>query len=76
MMLKLTVIDVLKQKTFAFIGIISGLILGITYYFLTLGMALSHVTTDIEFLPAYIIASISLTAIVAILAGINIALVA
>ena len=76
MMLKLTVIDILKQRTFAFIGITSGLILGITYYFLTLGMALSHVTTDIEFLPVYMIASISLTGIVAILAGINIALVA
>ena len=74
-MLKLTVIDILKQRTFAFIGIISGLILGITYYFLTLGMALSHVTTDIESLPVYMVASISLTGIVAILAGINIALV-
>ena len=39
-------------------------------------MALSHVTTDIDFLPVYKITSISLTGIVAILAGINIALVA
>ena len=52
-MLKLTIIDILKQRTFAFIGIVSGLILGITYYFLTLGMAFSHVTADIEFLPVY-----------------------
>ena len=72
-MLKLTVIDILRQRTFAFIGIISGLILGMTYYFLTLGMALTHVTVDIELLPAYMIASISLTGIVAVLAGINIA---
>ena len=76
MMLKLTVIDILRQRTFAFIGIISGLILGMTYYFLTLGMALTHVTVDIELLPAYMIASISLTGIVAVLAGVNIALVA
>ena len=75
-MLKLTIIDILKQRTFAFIGIVSGLILGITYYFLTLGMAFSHVTADIEFLPVYMMTSISLTGIVAILAGINIALVA
>jgi len=75
-MLKLTVIDILKQRTFAFIGITSGLILGITYYFLTLNMALSHVTADIEFLPEYMIASVSLTGVVAILAGINVALVA
>ena len=76
MMLNLTVIDILKQRTFALIGIISGTVLGITYYFLTLGMTLSHVTADIEFLPAYIVTSISLTGVVAILAGINIALVA
>ena len=76
MMLKLTVIDILRQRTFAFIGIISGLILGITYYFLTLGMALSHVTNDIELFPLYMTASVGLTGIVAILAGINIALVA
>ena len=76
MMLKLTVVDILKQRTFATIGIISGLILGITYYFLTLGMALSHVTNDIELFPLYMTASVGLTGIVAILAGINIALVA
>ena len=58
MMLKLTVIDILRQRTFAFIGIISGLILGITYYFLTLGMALTHVTVDIELLPAYMLSLI------------------
>ena len=76
MMLKLTVVDILRQRTFASIAIISGLILGVTYYFLTLDMALTHVTVDIELLPAYMIASISLTGIVAILAGVNIALVA
>ena len=75
-MLKLTVVDILRQRTFASIAIISGLILGVTYYFLTLDMALTHVTVDIELLPAYMIASISLTGIVAILAGVNIALVA
>ena len=31
-MLKLTMIDILKQKTFMLIGIISGSILGIVYY--------------------------------------------
>ena len=76
MMLKLTMIDILKQKTFMLIGIISGSILGIVYYFLTLDMVLSHITTDVELFPIYIGASITLTGIVAILAGINIALVA
>ena len=76
MMLKLTVKDILKQKTFAMIAVISGLILGIVYYFLTLEMALSHMTTEIELMPLYMAGSISLTGIVAVLAGINIALVA
>ena len=76
MMLKLTIKDVLKQKLFGVIGIISGTSLGILYYFLTLEIALTHLTTEIELLPMYMTASITLTVIVAILAGINIALVA
>ena len=76
MMLKLTIKDVLKQKPFGMIGIISGISLGILYYFLTLEMALTHMTTEIELLPMYMTASITLTVIVAVLAGINIALVA
>ena len=75
-MLKLTIKDVLKQKPFGMIGIISGISLGILYYFLTLEMALQHMTTEIELLPMYMTASITLTVIVAVLAGINIALVA
>ena len=76
MMLKLTIKDVLKQKTFAMIAIISGLVLGVVYYFLTLEMALSHLSTEIELMPLYMAGSISLTVVVAVLAGINIALVA
>ena len=76
MMLKLTIKDVLKQKPFGMIGVISGISLGVLYYFLTLEMALTHMTIEIELLPMYITASITLTAIVAVLAGINIALVA
>ena len=75
-MLKLTVRDILKQKTFGVVAIISGLVLGIVYYFLTLEMALSHMSTEIELMPLYMAGSISLTVIVAVLAGINIALVA
>ena len=76
MMLKLTVKDILKQKTFAMIAVISGLILGTVYYFLTLEMTLVHMSSEIELLPLYMTASISLTGIVAVLGGINIALVA
>ena len=76
MMLKLTIKDILKQRTFGMIGIISGITLGVLYYFLTLEMALTHLSAEIELLPLYMAASIGLTGIVAILAGINIALVA
>ena len=76
MMLKLTIKDILKQKTFGLISIISGISLGVLYYFLTLEMALTHFSTEIELLPFYITASIGLTGVVAVLAGINIALVA
>ena len=75
-MLKLTIKDVLKQKPFGMIGVISGISLGILYYFLTLEMALTHMATEMELLPMYMTASITLTVIVAVLAGINIALVA
>ena len=75
-MLKLTIKDILKQKIFGGVAIISGLILGVVYYFLTLEMALSHLSTEIELMPLYMAGSISLTVVVAVLAGINIALVA
>ena len=75
-MLKLTIKDILKQKPFGIIGIISGITLGILYYFLTLEMALTHLSTDIELLPMYMSVSIMLTGVVAMLGGINIALVA
>ena len=75
-MLKLTIKDVLKQKPFGMIGIISGISLGTLYYFLTLEMAPTHMATEMELLPMFMTASITLTVIVAVLAGINIALVA
>ena len=50
--------------------------MGTVYYFLTLEMTLVHMSSEIELLPLYMTASISLTGIVAVLGGINIALVA
>ena len=76
MMLKLTIKDVLRQKTYATIAVISGLVLGTVYYFLTLEMGLTHMATEVGLLPMYMASSIILTAVVAVLAGINIALVA
>ena len=76
MMLKLTVKDILKQKSFGVIAVISGVLLGLVYYFLTLSSALNHFAIDVVVSPQYLAASVGLTFIVAILGGINIALVA
>ena len=72
----MTIVDILRQKTFAGISIISGLILGIVYYLLTINMTLSHFVAGVGLSPIYIFTSITLTGVVAVLAGINIALVA
>ena len=76
MMLKLTVKDILRQKSFGVIAVISGVLLGLVYYFLTLSSALNHFAIDVVVSPQYLAASVGLTFIVAILGGINIALVA
>jgi len=75
MMLKLTVRDILRQKSFGSIAVISGVLLGIAYYFLTLSSATTHFQIDMVVSPEYIAASIGLTFVVAILGGTNIALV-
>ena len=75
MMLKMTIKDILKQPVFAGIAIVSGFIIGLLYYFLTLSSAIAHFDVDISIMPVYIAASIILTFIVAVLGGINISLV-
>ena len=75
MMLKLTMKDILKQKPFAFIAISSGAILGLDYYFLTLSSAVSQNLVSLVVSPEYLAGSIGLTFVVAVLGGINIALV-
>ena len=57
------------------IAIISGITLGLFYYFLTLEMAMTHMSMEVELLPMYMVTSIGLTGIVASLGVINIALV-
>ena len=75
MMLKLTIRDILRQKSFGAIAIISGFLLGLVYYFLTLSSAVDHNLTALVVSPQYLAASIGLTCAVAVLGGINIALV-
>jgi len=68
--------NVLTTKRYAAIAIISGVALGIIYYFLTMSMLPSHLDTTMELMPSYIITSIGLTIIISALAGINFALMA
>ena len=75
MMLKLTVRDILRQKSFGSIAVISGVLLGLAYYFLTLSSAVNHNLVTLVVSTEYLVASIGLTLVVAILGGINIALV-
>jgi len=74
-MLKLTIRDILRQKSFGTIAIISGFLLGVVYYFLTLSSVINHNLIALVVSPQYLVASVGLTCIVAILGGINIALV-
>ena len=75
MMLKLTIKDILRQKSFGAIAVISGVLLGLVYYFLTLSSAVNHNLVALVVSTEYLAASIGLTFVVAILGGINIALV-
>jgi len=47
MMLKLTIKDILRQKSFGAIAVISGVLLGLVYYFLTLSSVFNHFAMDI-----------------------------
>ena len=68
--------NVLRIKKFAIIGIISGVGLGIIYYFLTMSMLPTHFDTAVELAPHYILTSIGLTIAISTLAGINFAMMA
>ena len=68
--------NVLRIKKFAIIGIVSGVGLGIIYYFLTMSMLPTHFDTAVELAPHYILTSIGLTIAISTLAGINFAMMA
>ena len=66
--------NILTIRKYAMIGIISGIGLGIIYYFLTMSMLPTHFDTAVKLAPHYIITSIGLTIIISTLAGINFAI--
>ena len=68
--------NVLTMRKYAIIGIISGVGLGIIYYFLTMSMLPTHFDVEVELAPHYILTSIGLTIVISTLAGINFAMMA
>ncbi len=68
--------NILTTRKYAMIGIISGVGLGIIYYFLTMSMLPTHFDVAVELAPHYIITSIGLTIAISTLAGINFAMMA
>ncbi len=68
--------NVLTTKRYATVAIISGVGLGIIYYFLTMSMLPTHIGTAVKIMPSYIATSIVLTIVISALAGINFALMA
>ena len=68
--------NVLKIRRYATIGIVSGVGLGIIYYFLTMSMLPTHFDAAMEISPSYIMTSIVLTVVISALAGINFAMMA
>ena len=68
--------NVLTTKRYAIIAIISGLGLGIVYYFLTMSMLPVHFDAAVELSPSYLITSIGLTVVISALAGINFGMMA
>ena len=68
--------NVLSTKRYAAIAIISGLGLGIIYYFLTMSLLPIHFDVVKDLYPNYIVTSIGLTVIISALGGINFAMMA
>lgn len=68
--------NILTTKRYATVAIISGVGLGIIYYFLTMSMLPTHFDATIKIMPSYIATSIVLTIVISALAGINFALMA
>ena len=68
--------NVLTMRKYAMVGIISGVGLGIIYYFLTMSMLPTHFDMEVELAPHYILTSIGLTIAISALAGINFAMMA
>ena len=66
----------LTIRQYALIAIISGLGLGIIYYYLTMSMLPTHFDVAVELSPSFIATSIGLTIVISALAGINFAMMA
>ncbi len=70
---KMSTMLVLKQPLYGLIAIVTSIGLGLLYYYSTISLV--QISVAVEMIgPAYLVASVSLTFIVAILAGVNVSL--
>ncbi|WP_297472412.1 hypothetical protein [Nitrosopumilus sp.] len=65
---------ILKQRKYAMIALLASTGFGLVHYFLSMSMLQTHFDVIAESIPLYLATSLSLSAVVAILAGVNISL--
>lgn len=65
---------ILKQRRYAMIAVIASTGFGLLHYFLSMSMLQLHFGVVAESMPLYLATSLSLSVVVAILAGVNISL--
>lgn len=70
----LTTARILKQPLYGFIAIVTSIGLGVLYYFLTLSIMPFSVVSEMIG-SAFLVTSVSLTFVIAILAGVNISMI-
>lgn len=65
---------ILKQRRYAMIAFLASLGFGLIHYFLSMSLLQSHFNVVAEAMPLYLGVSLSLSTVIAILAGVNISL--
>ena len=69
------IVSILKQRKYATVAIITSIGFGLLHYYLSMAMLAEHFSITAEAMPVYLATSLSLSAVIAALAGINVALV-
>lgn len=68
--------NVLAIRQYAVIAVCTGSALGVLYYYITMAMLATHFDAAVQAMPLHIVATLGLTVVISVLAGINFAMVA